>query len=102
MDHFKQTCGHSEQMKHSSVSVPWGGREFFMKIDKKTLNGFLNLSDEKLLSVLRLLTGGSVSFKEPDAATMRGIRHMLSQITDSDLDRASYLMDLYKRGKKMR
>ncbi len=73
-----------------------------MKIDKKTLNGFLNLSDEKLLSVLRLLTGGRISFEEPDAAAMRGIRHMLSQVTDGDLDRVSELMTLYKQGKKMR
>lgn len=71
-------------------------------IDKKMLDSLLGLSDERLMQMLRLLSGtaGLPSSKPPSAETVAGIRSVLRSMTDADLARATELISAYKEGKK--
>ncbi|MBR6808562.1 MAG: hypothetical protein IKM46_09350 [Clostridia bacterium] len=71
-----------------------------MKIDKKTLDSLLSLPDDKLIMMLRVISGGEFPKKAPDDATISGLRQMLGAVTDADLLRASELIGIYKKGKK--
>lgn len=70
-----------------------------MKLDKKTIDGLMKLSDDKLLSVLKLMLAGKGN-REPDARTVAGIRNVMSRVTEADVERAVELIELYKKGKK--
>ena len=71
-----------------------------MKLDKKTLDSLLNLPDDKLIMMLRVLSKGEFPKKDVDDSTLAGIRAMLSQLTDNDLERITYLISVYKKAKK--
>ena len=71
-----------------------------MKFDKKALDSLLSLPDEQLVSMMRVISKGEFPSKKTDARTIAGLRHMLSQVTDGDISRASELIELYKTGKK--
>ena len=71
-----------------------------MKIDKKALESLLSLPDDKLIMMLRIISKGEFPKKDPDPATVAGLRAMLCEVTESDLDRAMQLINTYKKGKK--
>lgn len=72
-----------------------------MKLDKRTIDSLLQLPDDKLVMMIRTISGGEFPKKDPDRKTVAGLRTMLSQITDSDIERALQLISLYKMGKKL-
>ncbi|MBQ3590034.1 MAG: hypothetical protein II980_06265 [Clostridia bacterium] len=70
-----------------------------MKIDKKTIDAILKLNDDQLWSVIQILLTRSgydnlKGIKRP--ADMSVIRKTLSNLSDSDIERA---MELLKKGK---
>lgn len=71
-----------------------------LKFDKKALDSLLNLPDEQLVSMLRVLSKGEFPTRKTDAGTIAGLRHMLSCVTDADISRACELIEQYKQGKK--
>ena len=71
-----------------------------MKFDKKALDSLLSLPDEQLVSMIRVISKGEFPTRKTDARTIAGLRHMLSRVTDGDINRASELIELYKLGKK--
>ncbi len=68
--------------------------------DKKALDGLLELSDDKLCSIIRALSGGEFPKRTPDGKTMAGIRGVLSEVTDADIVRALELISVYKRSRR--
>lgn len=72
-----------------------------MKIDKKMLESIAALPDEKLLVVLKTLLSGMSPSKDADARTLAGIRYVIGELTDADIERACELIALYKKGKKL-
>lgn len=67
-----------------------------MKLDRKTLDGFQRLPDDKLWQLLRLLAGPNNSIGEPDAEKLRKLRAVLSALTDADLDRIDALRTVFQ------
>ena len=70
-----------------------------MKLDRRMIDSLLAMSDEKLAMVLRGLSSSLSHSKEIDPRRVRGIRGLLSQLTDSDIERISELMLIYKASK---
>ena len=73
-----------------------------MKIDKRTIDQFLALPDEKLWQMFQLLSMGNgmkLGDKKPDAAGMRKLRAVLGEVTDADLERVTTMIQLYKETK---
>lgn len=70
-----------------------------MKIDKKTINSILGLPDDKLLQMIKLISG-SMGVRMDDSKlkpeTIVKIRAVLNEITDDDLGRAEELINIYK------
>ena len=61
----------------------------------------LEMPDDRLWSMLKVLLSGvgiNMHDKKYDPKNMRKIRSLLSEITDSDIERISYLSDVYKQG----
>ncbi len=71
-----------------------------MKIDKKTIKSLLSLPDDKLVMMLRVISKGEYPKKDPDPATLAGLRVMLNEVTEYDLNRAAELISIYKKGKR--
>lgn len=74
-----------------------------MKIDKKTITSLLSLPDDKLLQMIKLITGSigaDTSGIKIKPETMSGLRALLSEVTDADLERAGELIEIYKKNKK--
>ena len=74
-----------------------------MKIDKKTLDMFASLPDEKLwqmLSVIASASGIKLTSQTPDEKTLAGLRNAVTEVSDGDIERASELLAKYKEGKK--
>ncbi len=70
-------------------------------INKKNIDKMLELPDDKLWAMLKLILSGAgvnMSGKEIDEKTVRKLRAILSEITDGDIERIMYLMEVYKRG----
>lgn len=70
-------------------------------INKFAINKMLEMPDDKLVSMLRLITsaaGIDLGGKQLDAGTVKKLRAVLSEVTDEDIARATYLIDRYKRG----
>ena len=68
--------------------------------DKKALDSLLELSDEKLCSIIRAISGGELPKRTPDAGTMAGIRGVLAQVTDADIVRGLELISIYKKSRR--
>lgn len=71
-----------------------------MKIDKRTIESLLQLPDDKLIMMIRAISGGEFPKNEPDAKSVAGLRTVLSKVTDADVERALQLISLYKSSKK--
>ena len=70
-------------------------------ITKSSIDKLLEMPDERLWSMLKVLLGGAginMHDKKYDPKNMRKIRSLLGEITDSDIERISYLSDVYKQG----
>ena len=70
-------------------------------LTKKNLDKMLEMPDDKLAAMLRLTlaaSGADTSNLNLDAKTMRKLRAVLGEVTDEDLNRASVLMERYRRG----
>lgn len=67
-----------------------------MKLDRKTIDGFLRLPDEKLWQLIRLLAGPNNTLGEPNAETLRKLRAVLAALTDTDLNRIDTLRGVFK------
>ena len=73
------------------------------KIDKKTIDAMMALPDDKLSQMVRLIaatSGHSLKEGQPDAAAISGLRGLLREVTDGDIERASHLLHIYKSNKK--
>ncbi|MCQ2455932.1 MAG: hypothetical protein MJ096_01100 [Clostridia bacterium] len=74
-----------------------------MFTDKKTLDMLLTLPDDMLCRMLKMLTSGNgpkLGTGEPDRETVAGLRAVLSQVTERDLERAEELLKVYKKAGK--
>ena len=70
-------------------------------ITKSSIDKLLEMPDDRLWSMLKVLLSGvgiNMHDKKYDPKNMRKIRSLLSEITDSDIERISYLSDVYKQG----
>ena len=70
-------------------------------INKEMLNKLVEMPDEKLMQMLRVLlsgTGIDLGTKRSDAAEIKKLRALLREITDSDIERVIYLSGVYKKG----
>ena len=70
-----------------------------MKLDRKTVDGFLRLPDDKLWQLLRLLAGPNTSLGEPHAEMLRKLRAVLAALTEADLERIDVLRAVFKDAK---
>lgn len=69
--------------------------------NKSMIDKMLTMPDDRLLSMLKLVLGSSginMGENKIDAKTVRKIRALLSKITDDDIERVSYLAEVYKNG----
>lgn len=69
--------------------------------NKSMIDKMLDMPDDRLLAMLRMLLGSSgidMGDKKIDEKTIRKIRALLSNITDADIERVTYLADVYKHG----
>jgi len=71
-----------------------------MNIDKRSLDALLTLPDDKLLQMIRVVTGNKDLGRTMSPESITGLRRALSRVTDGDIARALELIDLYKQGKK--
>lgn len=74
-----------------------------MTLDKKTVDMLLSLDDQRLSFIIKKLAedaGIPKNSINPSANELNGIRSALSMATDSDILRASELIEKYKSGKK--
>ena len=70
-------------------------------INKSMIDTLLEMPDDKMLMMLKVVmssAGIDMSGKKFDEKSIRKIRALLSEITDSDIDRISSLVDIYKNG----
>jgi hypothetical protein len=71
-----------------------------MKIDKKTLDMLQSLDDDKLWKMFKLISSGAgidlPAEKRPE--DMSKLRAVISNLTQGDIDRASEILDIYKKG----
>lgn len=70
-------------------------------INKKNIDKMLEMPDERLWTMLKLVLGGAgvnIGSAEMNPKTMRKLRALLSEVTDEDIERVMYLADIYKRG----
>lgn len=73
-----------------------------MKIDKKTIDMLASMPDDKLwqmLSVIASASGVRLPADKPDEKTMSGLRHAVTELSDTDISRATELFSKYKEGK---
>lgn len=74
-----------------------------MKIDKKTLDALGTLPDDKLWPLLRMVcssAGLTLPVQMPSPEQMQNLRSAMSNVADSDLQRAAQLAAIYKGEKK--
>ena len=70
-------------------------------LTKKTIDRMLEMPDDRLAAMLKLTlaaAGADTSQLRLDQKTVRKLRAVLGEVTDADLDRASALMERYRRG----
>ena len=75
-------------------------------ITKSLIDKMLEMPDDKLLVMLKIVLansglGGEQRGKNAgkiDEKTLRRLRRVLAEITDDDIDRITYLTDVYKNG----
>ena len=65
------------------------------------IDKLLEMPDDKMLMMLKVVmssAGIDMSGKKFDEKSIRKLRALLSEIRDSDIDRISSLVDIYKNG----
>lgn len=70
-------------------------------IRKAAINKMLELPDDKLVMMLRLVMGGAgmeLPAKKIDGKSVQKLRALLEEITDSDLERLDTLVSVWKKG----
>lgn len=70
-------------------------------LTKKNIDKMLEMPDDRLAAMLRLTlsaAGADTGSLNLDAKSIRKLRALLSGVTDTDLERASALMERYRRG----
>ncbi len=70
-------------------------------INKCMIDKLLEMPDDKMLMMLKVVmssAGIDMSGKKFDEKSIRKLRALLSEIRDSDIDRISSLVDIYKNG----
>ena len=70
-------------------------------INKCMIDKLLEMPDDKMLMMLKVVmssAGIDMSGKKFDEKSIRKLRALLSEVTDSDIDRISSLVDIYKNG----
>lgn len=69
-----------------------------MNIDRHALEALQTLSDERLRELLRLAAGSNSAVISDKS--IRGLRRVIAEATDSDIARAAELIAAYQRGKR--
>ena len=70
-------------------------------LNKAMINNMLEMPDEKLTTMLKIVLSASgidLGGKKLDEKTVKRLRALLSEVTDGDIQRATHLIDKYKRG----
>lgn len=73
-------------------------------ITKALIDKMLEMPDDKLLVMLKIVLSGSgietsgKGMSKIDEKTLRKLRRVLAEITDSDIERVTYLTEVYKNG----
>ena len=70
-------------------------------LTKKTIDRMLEMPDDRLAAMLKLTlaaSGADTTRLNLDEKTVRKLRAVLGEVTDVDLERASVLMERYRRG----
>ena len=73
-------------------------------INKAMIDRMLEMPDDRLLVMLKLVMSGSgietsgKSMNRMDDKTVRKLRRVLAEITDDDIERVTYLTEVYKNG----
>ena len=70
-------------------------------ISKKNIDKMLEMPDERLWAMLKLVLGGAgvnIGSVEMNPKRLKKIRALLGEVTDNDIERVLYLADIYKRG----
>lgn len=74
-------------------------------ITKSLIDKMLEMPDDKLLVMLKIVLSSSgfgdahgKNTGKIDEKTLRKLRRVLAEITDDDIDRITYLTDVYKNG----
>ncbi|MGN1345560.1 MAG: hypothetical protein ACI4V1_02140 [Eubacteriales bacterium] len=73
-------------------------------INKSMIDKMLEMPDDKLLLMLKVVMSGAglemsgKNMSKVDEKTLRKIRAVLAEVTDADIERVTYLAELYKNG----
>ena len=70
-------------------------------ITKKNIDKMLEMPDERLWAMLKLVLGGvgvNLGGVDMNPKTVRKLRALLGEVTDADIERITHLADIYKRG----
>ncbi len=70
-------------------------------ITKSSIDKLLEMPDDRLISMLKLLLGSigiNMQDKKFDSKSVSKIRALLGEINDRDIERITYLSDIYKKG----
>ncbi len=70
-------------------------------LTRKNIDKMLELPDDRFAAMLKLTAaaaGADTSHLKLDAVTVRKIRAVLREVTDRDLERASVLLERYRKG----
>lgn len=74
-------------------------------INKALIDKMLAMPDDKLLAMMKIILSGSgISMsgdkkgKSADEKTLRKLRCVLAEITDEDIERMTYLTEVYQHG----
>ncbi len=75
-----------------------------MMLNKAMIDRMLEMPDDKLLMMLKIVMSGSgldasgKGMNKIDEKSLRKLRCVLAEVTDSDIERVSRLTEVYKNG----
>ena len=70
-------------------------------INKAAINKLLEMPDERLIGMLRILLGGlgaDLPLEKLDEKAMKRLRALLEAVTDEDLERIGVLTSVWQKG----
>lgn len=70
-----------------------------MKLDRKSVDGFMRLPDDKLWQLVRLLVGPNISLGEPNTEMIRKLRAILMELNEADFERIEVLRAAIKHAR---